>query len=178
MVEIAEHPEVLAAREVLVDRRVLAREADDSAYGVGLLDDVEPIDRRGARVRQQEGGEDADRGRLAGSIGAEEAVDRALRDAEIQTVQCDHIAVLLDEAPSLDDVGHGMQATPALLHLGDAVPPLPEVIEQLLAMIGTTGLEVDGDLHLVDGQPGIGAQMGDIDDVCIKRADLGEQSGE
>ena len=36
MVEIPEHPQVLAARQVFVDRRVLAREANRSAHRIGL----------------------------------------------------------------------------------------------------------------------------------------------
>ena len=46
MVELAEHPQVLAAGEVLVDRRVLTGEADRAAHLVGLLDDVKASDRR------------------------------------------------------------------------------------------------------------------------------------
>ena len=49
LVEPAEHPQVLAPGQVLVDGRVLAGQADDAAQLLGLADDVEAGDRRAAR---------------------------------------------------------------------------------------------------------------------------------
>ena len=51
LVEATEHPEVLAPREVLVDRGVLAREADQLADRLRVARDVEPADARAAGVR-------------------------------------------------------------------------------------------------------------------------------
>src|SRR5439155_7558900 len=50
-----------------------------------------------ARVGMDEPREDAHRRRLAGTVGAQEAVHDARRDREIQAVERDHLAVALDE---------------------------------------------------------------------------------
>ena len=50
VVEPAEHPEVLASRQVLVHRRVLAGEADDLAHLLGLARTSKPGHARAARV--------------------------------------------------------------------------------------------------------------------------------
>ena len=54
LVEPAEHPQVLAPGEVLVDRGELAGQPDDLAELVGLFDDVEAGDRRVPRVRPEQ----------------------------------------------------------------------------------------------------------------------------
>ena len=77
VVELADHLEVLEAGQVLVDRGVLAGEADLGAQGVGVAHDVEARDARAAAVGLQQRGQDAYRGGLAGAVGTEQAEDRA-----------------------------------------------------------------------------------------------------
>ena len=78
LVQPAEQPEVLAAGQVLVDRGVLARQADDPPDRVRLADDVEAGDRGSAGIGLEEGRQDPDGGRLAGAVRPEQAQDGAL----------------------------------------------------------------------------------------------------
>ena len=87
LVEPAEHPQVLAPGQVLVDRRVLAGQADDLAELVGLLDDVEAGDGRSSGVRLEQRRQDPDRRRLARAVGSEQTEDGALGDLEIEPVE-------------------------------------------------------------------------------------------
>jgi len=72
---------------VLVDRRVLAGEPDLAAQLARLGDDVEAGDAGAAAVGRQQGGEDADRSRLAGAVGAEQGEDGAGGGAEVDAVE-------------------------------------------------------------------------------------------
>src|SRR5690606_32222313 len=63
--------QVLEPREALVDRCVLAGEADAGARGARVGDDVDPVDDGTTGVGFEEGGEDADCGGLPGSVGTE-----------------------------------------------------------------------------------------------------------
>ena len=100
--QLAHHAQVLAPGEVLVDRRVLAGEADRGAHGVGLAGDVESEHRRVARVGGEQRREDAHGGRLAGAVGAEQAEDRPGRDLEIDAVEGGDVAEALHD-PVDDD---------------------------------------------------------------------------
>ena len=97
-----EQDQVLAAGQVLVDRGELAREADRAADRVGLGDHVVPEDLGLARVGLEQRGEHADRGGLAGAVGAEHAVDRAATNGEIDAVDGLGVAEGLDEAGDFD----------------------------------------------------------------------------
>ena len=79
VVELADHLEVLEAGQVLVDRGVLAGEADLRAQRVGVAHDVEARDPRAARVGLEQRGQDPHRGGLAGAVGTEQAEDGAGR---------------------------------------------------------------------------------------------------
>ncbi len=63
--QAAEQPQVLGRGEVLVDRRVLAGDADQLADAVRLAGDVHAEDRRRAGVDRQQRGEHAEHRRLA-----------------------------------------------------------------------------------------------------------------
>jgi hypothetical protein len=69
------HAQVLLRRQVAVERRVLEYEADVSAHGVALADDVVARDARAAGGRPGERAEHVDRRRLAGPVGPEESED-------------------------------------------------------------------------------------------------------
>src|SRR6185437_12696180 len=94
VVEPADHVEVLAAGEVLVDRGVLAGKPDDLAYGAGLADDVVPGDQGTARVGSQKRGEDADGGGLAGAVGPQQAEDGAGRHGKVDPGERGDLSVL------------------------------------------------------------------------------------
>ena len=93
LVEAPEHPEVLAAGEVLVDRCVLAREADQLADGLRLARHVEPSHACAPVVGLQKRREDAHRRRLARAVRPEQAEDRALLHLEVDAVEGAHLAL-------------------------------------------------------------------------------------
>ena len=78
--------EELAARLAVVERRVLKRDPDAQADLPGLGGDVVPEHERSPCRWQQQGAEHSDDGRLAGAIGAEEAVDLARTHFEVDAV--------------------------------------------------------------------------------------------
>jgi hypothetical protein len=84
--------QVLPPGEDLVDGRELPGQADRFAHGLRLGDDVESRDARGARIRLQQGGEDADHGRLAGAVRPEQGEDAARGDVEVDALE--HVQVL------------------------------------------------------------------------------------
>ena len=98
MVELPDHLEVLEAGQVLVDRGVLAGEPDLGPQRVGVLDDVQPGDAGGAAVGLQQRGQDPHRGGLAGTVGAEQAEDRARLRGEVDAAQRVHLTVRLLQA--------------------------------------------------------------------------------
>ena len=96
---------VLAPGQQRVQRGLLQRGADRRADGRALAHDVVPRDPRRARGGRQQGGEDQDRGRLAGAVGAQEAVDLARLDAQVDAVDgARPVLELADEALHLDAV--------------------------------------------------------------------------
>ena len=77
---------VLAAGQQRVERRLLQGGADRGAHPRALADDVEAGDPRRARGRRQQRRQHQHRGRLAGAVGAEEAVDLAGGDPQVDAV--------------------------------------------------------------------------------------------
>ena len=107
VVELADHLEVLEAGQVLVDRRVLAGQADLGAQRRGVAHDVEPGDARAAPVGLSSVARILHRGGLARAVGAEQAEHAARRRGEVHAAQRAHRAVRLLE-PLDDDriIGH------------------------------------------------------------------------
>ncbi|GLX47472.1 hypothetical protein Shyhy01_04220 [Streptomyces hygroscopicus subsp. hygroscopicus] len=114
VVEPAEHLQVLPAAEPLVERGVLAEQPDPGPYPVGPRHRVVPGDRRAARVRPRQGGQYADRRRLARAVRAEEGVHGAASYPQIRSGQREPVPVGLPYALDVDRVGH---AHPALVNL-------------------------------------------------------------
>ena len=104
MGEPADHVDVLAPAQVLVDRGVLAGQPDDAAHHVGLLGHVVAQDGGDALVGLEDGGEDAHRRGLAGPVGAEQPEHGARLDLEGDAVEGAHVAAGedLDEVVRLD----------------------------------------------------------------------------
>jgi hypothetical protein len=98
----AEQDEVLAPRQLLVDRGQLAGQADEPTDGVGLLHDVTPEHAGLALVGPQQGGQHADRGRLAGPVGSQDAIHRAARNGQVDAVDGTNAPEGLDEAGGFD----------------------------------------------------------------------------
>ena len=91
MAQTADHVDVLAAGQVLVDRRVLSGQPDDAADHVGRLDDVVAEDGRRTRVRLEDGGQDAYGGGLAGAVRAEQTENGSGLDLERHAVGRSHV---------------------------------------------------------------------------------------
>ena len=91
----------------------VARNVGDAAMQRdGIRPRVQPEDgRRSSRAAHQPE-QDAERGGLAGPVGAEEAVDLAGRDAEVEAVECSDPAEGLAEAGDVDDGVHERDVTP------------------------------------------------------------------
>jgi hypothetical protein len=89
---------------VVVDRGVLAGQADAGPYLLWMLADIDPGDAGPAGVGWEQGGQDADEGGLAGAVGAEQAEDAAGRHGQRQAVERpDPAPEHLDQTPDLDD---------------------------------------------------------------------------
>jgi hypothetical protein len=106
-VQPTEQPQVLTAGEVLVDRGVLAREADDVAQLLRLAYDVVAGDAAGAFVGSEQCAHDADGGGLACTVGAEQAQHGTFGNGKVEPVESSHLALAgaidLDQAFGFDD---------------------------------------------------------------------------
>jgi hypothetical protein len=103
MGQLTDQPQVLLAGQVLVDRRVLAGQPDALADGLRVASHVDAQHRGQAGIRAEDRGEDAHGGGLAGAVRAEQAEDGAPLDLEVDPVEGDHVAEVLDQALDSDD---------------------------------------------------------------------------
>ena len=100
--QASEQPQVLAGREVLVDRRVLAGDADQLADTMRLAGDVDAEDPRLARVDRQQRREHPQHRGLAGAVRSEDAEDLALAHLEVDAVDGAQVAELLHQSARVD----------------------------------------------------------------------------
>jgi hypothetical protein len=100
-VKPALQPQVLAGGQVRVERRLLERRADRAPHRGTLLDDVVARDEGRARGRRQQRRQHVDRRRLSGAVRAQEAVDLARLDAQVDAVDRFDVLELADEGPDL-----------------------------------------------------------------------------
>jgi hypothetical protein len=96
-VQLGVQAQVLLRGEVAVERRVLEDEADVPAHLVALGRDVVAGDGGAAAGRPHEGAQHADRRRLAGPIGPEEAERLPRGDVEVDAADRLDVAVALHE---------------------------------------------------------------------------------
>jgi hypothetical protein len=101
----AEHPQVLERREALVDRGVLAGDADQLADAVRLPGDVHPEDPGLPGVDGEQRGEHAQRGGLAGPVRTEHAEDLPLAHLEVDPVDRAEPAEILHQAGRVNSGG-------------------------------------------------------------------------
>ncbi len=106
---------VLAAGEERVERGLLQRGADRAPDIGALADDVEARHAGAAGGRRQQRREHQHGRRLAGSVGAEEAIDLTGRHAQVDAVHGSHVA-LEDADERLD-----FDAVVGLLHRHDVI---------------------------------------------------------
>ena len=103
VVQPSDELEVLEAGQVLVDRRALSREADPEPQLLGVAHGVQPVDLRSAAGGREQGGQDPDRGRLAGPVRPEQPEHRAGLDLEVDPLERLDVAEVLDERFCADD---------------------------------------------------------------------------
>ena len=104
LLDLGDEAEVGRDRHVQVEGDDLGQIADRPLDGVGLVEDVEPGDRRPARRGRQVAGQDAHRRRLAGRVRAEQAPDAARLDLEGQVADGDELPISLGEPLNFDHV--------------------------------------------------------------------------
>ena len=97
---------MLAACEERVEGRLLQRRADPHAHLRPLVDDVESAHTGGARGRREKRRQHVHGRRLAGAVGAEEAVDLARGHCEVDRV--DRARALLELADELLGLDRGL----------------------------------------------------------------------
>ena len=85
-----------------VDRRELAGQADHGAHVFRVADDVVAAHPGDPAIRTQQRRQDVHDRRLAGAVRAEQGVDGAGRDREVDAVEHDLVAVALAQAGHLD----------------------------------------------------------------------------
>ena len=89
MVEVRHQHQVLFAAQQAVHSRELPSDTDGSAHQVGLTRDIEAVDERLAAIGAQQGRQDLDGRRLAGSVWTEQRKRGSLDDLEIDAVEDD-----------------------------------------------------------------------------------------
>ena len=104
-VDAGDEVEVLADRQVFPEREALRHVADAALDLAALLADVVAEAGAGAGVRRQQPAHDADRGRLAAAVGAEEAEDLAALDLQRQVVDDVLVAEALVQPAHVDRPG-------------------------------------------------------------------------
>jgi hypothetical protein len=101
--------QVLAPGQERVERRLLERRPDRRAHLRPLLHDVEAGDARAPRRRREQRRQHVHGGRLAGAVRAEEAVDLAGRDRQVDPVdRADPALELANQPFRLDPVVHAL----------------------------------------------------------------------
>ena len=110
VVEPAHHGEVLEAGQVLVHRGVLARDADLAPHLGRMGGHVPPRHLGTSGVRLDQRRQDLHRGRLPRAVRSEHPEDRALGDAEIESVECLDVLVVLHQAFGHHRVSHAWQS--------------------------------------------------------------------
>ena len=108
-----EEVEELPDFHAVVDAEIVGHEADDPPDRHRLGGDRVARDAPLAERRPQQGGQESDRGALAGAVGPDEAEDLALTDGEAQVVDGDEITVILREVDHLDHDSFVSMARPA-----------------------------------------------------------------
>ena len=132
-------PHVLATGEQRVQRGLLECRSDRAPHRGAFAHDVVPGHARSARTRRQQRGEHQHRGRLAGPVGAEEPVDLAGLDAQVDPVDRAHATLeLASQALDLDAVGEERHAS-----LDTSTPPLGEDLLALVEALDEVALERD-----------------------------------
>jgi DNA-binding SARP family transcriptional activator len=100
--QAADHDEVVRPGQSLVRGRVLAGEADELADLVCVAQHVVAAHPRLPPVGPQQCGQDPDRGRLAGSVGAEDAEHPALPGDQVDSGERRRLTEPLDQPGGLD----------------------------------------------------------------------------
>ena len=97
-----EEVQVLGRRQGGIERHLLGHEPEHAAHGRRLGGQTVPPDRHGAGVEAEQGGEDAERGRLARAVRTKQSDDLARCNGERESRERDPLAVALGEPINRD----------------------------------------------------------------------------
>ena len=112
-VDVGVESDVLHHREVRIKAEALAHVADVLLEALGVAHDIEARHLGGAAAgSEQDAGEHAHGGRLAGAVGADEAEDLAVGDVEVEPCDGDEVVEGAAQAVGTDG-GHGSEAREA-----------------------------------------------------------------
>ena len=107
VIQLADHREIFSPGQVLVDRHVLSRQADQRLDAIGFLDDVEAGDRGLTGIRPEQGRQDSDGRGLSGAIWPQQCNQAAATDVEVEPVERAGLAEVLGQPFGVDrPVGH------------------------------------------------------------------------
>lgn len=106
LVEPADHHQVLATGQVLVDGGELTGQSYGVPHLVGVGEDIDSGDHRLAPVGLEQGRQDPYGGGFAGSVGAEHSEDGSFGDVEVDAVQCPHITEGLHQSLGVNGAWH------------------------------------------------------------------------
>jgi hypothetical protein len=81
-VQLAKEPQIVARRELRVERDLLGHDPEHAPGVDGPIRDVDPVEPRLSGIRLHQAAQNADRRRLAGAVGPEQAIDFSRGDPE------------------------------------------------------------------------------------------------
>ena len=102
VIQPADHLEVFEARQVFVDRHVLAGQANLCLDAIRVLDHIETRDRGVAAVGLEQGRENPDRRRLARPVRSEQGQQTPFCDLEVEPIECSNAAIVFHQALGVD----------------------------------------------------------------------------
>ena len=111
-----EEVEVLGRRQSGIQRHLLGHEPKHAARGSRLVGQIVPSDRHGPAVEAEQGGEDAERGRLAGAVRTKQSNDLARCDGKRELREGDPLAVALGKPIDRDRWCHRYSSQWASFH--------------------------------------------------------------
>jgi hypothetical protein len=125
LIEAGDEFEVLADRQVLVERELLRHVADLALDAQALGADVEAEHRAFAFVGREQAAHDADGGGLARAVGAEEADDLAFRHRHRDVVDNGLVAEALDQPMDVDGIHFPASRSTSTIWPGCSGPASP-----------------------------------------------------
>jgi hypothetical protein len=101
-IQNAEHYQVLAPSEIIIERSILGRDSNITANLSRLADYIESRHTRTSVIGKSDGSKNSDCRSLTRAIWTEKAKDRPRWNLQVNPCQCDGLSVPLGQAKSLN----------------------------------------------------------------------------